>query len=114
MQLILSLPLSLLHTSAVGENTFPNAVAMTTGMDNLDFCGGSNGPYDKCPFIWKSYESSGWATAFVEDVPGLAIFNYLKKGFVKPPTTHYLRPFMLALYESTPRKVCYCMAVLNN
>jgi hypothetical protein len=35
-------------------------------------------------------------TAFLEDAPGLAIFNFEKTGFVKPPADYFIRPLMVA------------------
>lgn len=54
------------------------------------------GGLDKCPFIWKDFERSGYATGFAEDEQSIQTFNYCKQGFLKQPTTHYFRPFALA------------------
>lgn len=49
------------------------------------------------PFIWKSYERDGYATAFNEDVPDVGTFSYRLNGFKHLPTTHYMRPYYLAI-----------------
>ena len=33
-------------------------------------------PKDPCPYIWKRFSSANFVTAFIEDAPWLAIFNY--------------------------------------
>jgi hypothetical protein len=54
------------------------------------------GNLDKCPFIWKDFQNSGYATAYGEDEAKIGTFNYHKLGFLEQPTAHYLRPFTLA------------------
>jgi hypothetical protein len=96
------------YSFAVGENTFPNAVAFTTGQRGFkEACGNESTafPLDNCSFIWKDFSRSGWLTSLIEDVPYLATFNYLKVGFVLPPVDFYFRPFMLGLYKVLQRKV---------
>ena len=63
-------------------------------------------PLDGCPFIWKDFKRAGkYLTAFLEDVPHLATFNYEKIGFLRPPVDFYLRPFMLGVNKLIARKV---------
>ncbi|GBM30034.1 hypothetical protein AVEN_165603-1 [Araneus ventricosus] len=96
----------------VGDNTYPNLVALLTG--HKAYGGGlpdeSEG-FDEWPLIWKNYSSAGYDTMWAEDFPQYGLFNYLAKGFRRPPTDHYLRPFWLALEESTLLKfsshMCY-------
>lgn len=51
---------------------------------------------DKCPFIWKAFERSGYRTSFAEDDVTMGMFSHKKYGFSNQPTTHYFRPFALA------------------
>lgn len=54
------------------------------------------GKLETCPFLWKDFRDAGYVTAYGEDEASISTFNYHKKGFVKPPTDFYLRPYMLA------------------
>ena len=67
----------------IGENTFPNIMGAIGGMNpNAWPCWPSHSSkIDDCPFIWKNFSSNGYLTAFLEDAPGIAIFNYEKTGF---------------------------------
>lgn len=60
---------------------------------------------DDCPYIWKNYSDLNYITAFLEDSPGIAIFNYAKLGFVLPPADYYMRPLTVAMhkYNGWPR-----------
>ncbi|KAL7635801.1 UNVERIFIED_CONTAM: hypothetical protein RMT77_013618 [Armadillidium vulgare] len=92
----------------IGENTFPNAIALLTGNlwdddfaqkcykifeDNateLQF------PFDNCPFIWKDFKRFGYITALMEDSQVMATFHFNQAGFKMQPTDHYIRPGFLA------------------
>ncbi|XP_035229449.1 uncharacterized protein LOC118201454 isoform X1 [Stegodyphus dumicola] len=96
----------------IGDNTYPNLVALLTGREAY----GGNLPdeskgFDEWPLIWKNYSSAGYATMWAEDFASFGLFNYLAKGFRRPPTLHYLRPFWLAVEESSLLKIsshmCY-------
>lgn len=54
---------------------------------------------DDCPYIWKKFDEHNYLTAHLEDAPKIAIFNYFKTGFLKPPVDIYSRSLMLAAYE---------------
>ncbi|XP_033206967.2 uncharacterized protein LOC117166779 isoform X2 [Bombus vancouverensis nearcticus] len=84
----------------MGDNTFPNLMAILTGQNQsqaYSLCKPTV-PYmlDRCPFLWRNFRDAGYATAYGEDETALNTFNYLKMGFVEPPTDYYLRPYMLA------------------
>ncbi|XP_051166992.1 uncharacterized protein LOC127285172 [Leptopilina boulardi] len=84
----------------VGENTYPNVIPTLTGYSSEEIekiCWkNKKTPFDKCPFIWKNFSSSGYLTIFGEDACDISTFNYLKPGFRQQPTDYYLRPFCLA------------------
>ncbi|XP_051171895.1 uncharacterized protein LOC127288465 [Leptopilina boulardi] len=84
----------------MGENTFPNLMAILTGQqqtDSYDKCKPTN-PFglDHCPMLWYNFRNAGYVTAYAEDEAKISTFNYLKVGFVDPPTDYYLRPYILA------------------
>lgn len=56
-----------------------------------------DGPFDDLPIIWKDYKRKNYTTGFVEDDPIFGLFNYLAKGFEKPPTDWYPRPVWLQI-----------------
>lgn len=82
------------------DNTFPNLMAILTGrnMDTLYPICMRNTTFDDCDIIWKTYRENGMLTAYGEDEPFLNTFNYLKEGFIEPPTDVYLRPYFLSAY----------------
>ncbi|XP_076167170.1 uncharacterized protein LOC143146608 [Ptiloglossa arizonensis] len=84
----------------MADNTFPNLMAILTGQ-NQDQAITRCKPtiprrLDQCPFLWRNFRDAGYATAYGEDETGLSTFNYLKFGFIDPPTDYYLRPYILA------------------
>ncbi|XP_077490294.1 uncharacterized protein LOC144101131 [Amblyomma americanum] len=86
----------------VGDNTFPNLLALLTGQraEQVVKPGQKDKVYDDVHIVWKDFQEAGYETLFAEDYPAFALFNYLARGFTKPPTDYYLRPFWLAVYES--------------
>lgn len=54
---------------------------------------------DDCPYIWKNFSQLNYITAFLEDSPGIAIFNFAKLGFVLPPADYYMRPLAVAMHK---------------
>lgn len=84
----------------MGDNTFPNLMAIFTGKnESLAFrtCNPRKiGSLDKCNFIFFNYSAAGYVTAYAEDEAKINTFNYRKKGFVHPPTDYYLRPYAIA------------------
>jgi len=90
----------------VGENTIPNVMAALGGYSDAemrDSCFLSDQmAQDGCPYLWDRFSGANYLTALIEDAPLLAIFNYLKTGFVQQPTDFYFRPFMLAVHQHEP------------
>lgn len=86
----------------VGDNTFPNLLALLTGrrVEDVVKPGQKDKLYDDVHIVWKDFRKAGYETLFAEDFPAYALFNYLARGFTEPPTDYYLRPFWLAVYES--------------
>lgn len=74
------------------------------------------GKLDKCPFVWNDFHANGYVTSYGEDETSISSFNYNKKGFLKPPTDYYLRPYMLAAEKHLPtkKKVCVRNSVRND
>lgn len=99
------------HFNSVGSNTYPNMIAMLTGIveeginDDIDgeiklYRKFDSTFHDHLPYIWNEYEKLGYLTMFQEDKPSIAIFNYYKKGFRYWPTCLYGRGFWLKYYET--------------
>lgn len=84
----------------IGDNTFPNLMAIFTGKNESDayrICNPKKvGLLDKCNFIFYNYSDAGYVTAYAEDEAKINTFNYKKKGFANPPTDYYLRPYTMA------------------
>ncbi|CAL7941598.1 unnamed protein product [Xylocopa violacea] len=84
----------------MGDNTFPNLMAILTGQNQAQaysVCKPTvNDKLDQCPFLWHNFRNAGYVTAYGEDETALNTFNYLKMGFTEQPTDYYLRPYMLA------------------
>lgn len=88
----------------VGDNTLPNVVPILTGEYAFSekFPVKANTPFDNHPFFWNNISRMGGATMFLEDWPRINTFNIGSSGgggFRKPPTTHYMRPFYLAINQ---------------
>ncbi|KAH3699444.1 hypothetical protein DPMN_074399 [Dreissena polymorpha] len=81
----------------VGENTFPNIMALLAGNVFHGFC--DTTPCDDLPFIWKNFSAKGYATFFAEDWTGESTFENHKGGWRDPPTDHFMRPFYLAIEQ---------------
>lgn len=92
--------LTLKGYNKMDDNTFPNLMAIFTGMNSSSAykrCAPTTvGMLDKCPMIWKIFEEFGYITAYAEDEASISTFNYNKVGFKVPPTDYYLRPYVMA------------------
>lgn len=84
----------------VGENTFPNLVAILSGKTErqiYDYCHPEEFPFNTCGLIWDTFKAHGYITEYAEDFVTLNTFNYAnRRGFLKAPTDIYLRPYMIA------------------
>lgn len=93
----------------IGDNTFPNLMAMLTGLDNTQAYSRCNpktpGGLDKCDFIWHRFSAHNYVTAYAEDSYVMATFNYGKKGFTTPPVDYYMRSYQLACGDLKARTV---------
>ncbi|XP_037086787.1 uncharacterized protein LOC119107448 [Pollicipes pollicipes] len=94
--------ISMLGLNKIGLNTFPNMLALLTGLriDQVRLSLGTE-PIDDLPFIWKEFSKLGYTTMFNEDLPEIATFNYKKQGFHNTPTDYYLRPLYRAIEDSS-------------
>ncbi|KAH8418064.1 hypothetical protein KR222_011402, partial [Zaprionus bogoriensis] len=101
----------------MGDNTYPNLMAMLTGYNStrsMSVCRPKSvGGLDACRFLWKTYKEHGYMTAYAEEWGRCSTFNYNKKGFLKPPTDYYARPFILAIEKQLKKKlnfgIPYCV-----
>lgn len=92
----------------MGDNTFPNLMAIFTGRNETSaykICNPKKvGVLDKCNLIWYDYKKAGFVTAYAEDETSINTFNFNKKGFKNPPADFYFRPYMMAS-EKLPIKI---------
>ncbi|KAG5865513.1 hypothetical protein JTB14_023339 [Gonioctena quinquepunctata] len=84
----------------IDDNTFPNFNALLTGLNlkqSYSTCRPRLvGGLDQCPMIWYDFRDKGYVTAYAEDWASISTYNYEKKGFDKPPTDYYFKPYMEA------------------
>ncbi|CAG7734759.1 unnamed protein product [Allacma fusca] len=100
----------MLGYTKVGENTFPNAVAFLSGLNESSL---EKACYftpltaqDSCPYIWKDFNEAQYITAHLEDSPELNAFNRFKTGFVQQQVDFYMRPFMQNIFGPLHSKYC--------
>jgi len=86
----------------VGDNTYPNVMALLTGKlaEERPF-----GTIDRAPLLWKDFSAAGYRTLLVED--GFIenhVFNVWVDTFNDPggfrsvPTDYYFRPLSVAMH----------------
>ncbi|XP_053672941.1 uncharacterized protein LOC128723248 [Anopheles nili] len=105
----------------IDDNTYPNLMAILTGYNNslaYSVCNPKKvGQLEECPFMWKYFADSGYATAYAEDEASINTFNYHKYGFVAQPTDHYFRPVALAAEKNLSKKMknslTFCLGYQN-
>lgn len=80
----------------VGQNTFPNLMAVLKGWDEHEIsevCNEKNNYLDDfCPLIWKDFEKNGYVTGYAEDFEEYSTFYFKKMGFRNRPTDYYFLP----------------------
>ncbi|GAB1607850.1 uncharacterized protein LOC115231360, partial [Argonauta hians] len=84
----------------VGKNTLPNVIPMLTGKFLNETKWQRKDFFDSLGFIWKNYSAKHAITFLAEDRPRTGAFNYLRRGFLKPPTDFYIRPLTIALAKN--------------
>ncbi|XP_014777260.1 uncharacterized protein LOC106874152 [Octopus bimaculoides] len=90
----------------VGENTFPNILALLSGKFLSETKWRSGQVYDSLDLIWKNYSSRNAITVMAEDHPYIAAFNYVARGFRKQPTDYYFRPLTIAMKNKFRNEFC--------
>ncbi|XP_071125528.1 uncharacterized protein [Mytilus edulis] len=93
----------LLGYNKVADNTFVNIVPMTAGkyVDQLPWNESIRWtPMDNYNFIWNNYSAKGYRTFYAEDHPDIAIFDFGKSGFKKPPGDYFNRPLSIAMEKT--------------
>ncbi|XP_056637211.1 uncharacterized protein LOC130445543 isoform X2 [Diorhabda sublineata] len=107
--------ISLKGYNKIDDNTFPNLMAILTGLNNsrsYDICNPKIvGKLDKCPMIWYDFRKLGYVTAYAEDSGSINTFNYRKKGFAAQPVDYYFRPYVLGterLSKTSKDGIVYC------
>ncbi|XP_066260686.1 uncharacterized protein [Euwallacea similis] len=111
--------IELLGYNKVGDNTFPNLVAVFSGSFEEELqvtCWPkSSTHFDDCPFIWKEFQKNGYVTAIGEDCSPIATFNYLKHGFKKQPSDYYYTSFDMEMLRNIGRdKDFNCLQCLGD
>ena len=105
--------IEMLGYNKVGDNTLPNMAALLAGKylkESLDVDPNAHLPADFLPLVFRNYSERGYRIIFGEDDPDIATFNYLRKGFLKPPADYYIRPYVLAMYwEKSLRSNYFCL-----
>ncbi|RZB73460.1 uncharacterized protein BDFB_010973, partial [Asbolus verrucosus] len=91
--------ISLKGYNKIGDNTFPNVMAILSGF-NESYAYATCDPkklnkLDYCPLIWYDFRKFNYVTGYAEDEAWINTFNYRKKGFTHPPTDYYFRPYIM-------------------
>lgn len=72
---------------------------MFTGNEPLHYTESST--FDDWPFIWNTLNKDGVSTFYGEDLSRIMTFSWWGDGFKQSPTTHYFRPFWIAVDSSS-------------
>jgi hypothetical protein len=81
----------------IGDNTFPNWMAILTGKawtQIYEHCDPKKNKMSNCDTMWDKFSDLGYITAYAEDESSIGTFNYNRKGFASPPTGFYMRPYV--------------------
>ncbi|XP_069166443.1 uncharacterized protein [Procambarus clarkii] len=98
----------------VGDGTPQQLIPILTGKTELELPETRRRMGDKAqfvnayPFIWNDFKKNGYVTLYAEDQAHIGTFQYRLRGFDKPPTDHYMRPFFISAYPEfkTNPKLC--------
>ncbi|XP_064454708.1 uncharacterized protein LOC135365988 [Ornithodoros turicata] len=94
-------PFEMLGMTKVGDNTFPNCIALLTGKKGNEVnesC--SKSFFDEEDLIWKKYSQQGYYTLFLEEMSKYGLFTHFCRGFRDAPVDYYPRPLMLSVSTS--------------
>lgn len=110
----------------IGENTYPNLLALFAGAKiepfyeqdinktDIDFFAKLDSTnHDLIPFIWKSYHDLNYLSMYNEEWPFYGCFNYLKNGFRFYPAHYYSHPFWFK-YDAACERHNASKLCLNN
>lgn len=98
----------------VGYNTFPNIMAILTGLSlqSIKRVGNLKTNFlDTYNMIWKDFQRLGYVTAYAEDQANMNTFTFGKRGFKQPPTDFYFRDYTVIteqLTNSSKSSTVYC------
>ncbi|XP_064469501.1 uncharacterized protein LOC135384221 [Ornithodoros turicata] len=99
--------IELFGLTKVGPNSFPNQVAMLSGM-NYDegwrTC--ERDAIENVRFLWDTYSDMGYRTMFLEETPESGLFTMFCTGFRSAPTHYYPRLLMLGVYSTNYTDYC--------
>ncbi|KAG5896230.1 hypothetical protein JTB14_009729 [Gonioctena quinquepunctata] len=99
--------LSLQGYNKVGDNTFPNLMALLTGysMEQMRGFNYDTVKINTLQIIWDEFREAGYVTGYGEDESDINTFNYEKAGFLDPPTDFYYFPYIIAAEKLATRQV---------
>ncbi|XP_014249500.1 uncharacterized protein LOC106666665 isoform X2 [Cimex lectularius] len=91
----------------VGVNTFPNVMAMLTGLPVPP----PPHNFKNMQFLWDGFQERGAATMYAEDMPQINMFNLHGDGLLRKPTHHYAYTFWQAVEYSLTQHYSskYCL-----
>ncbi|XP_037557786.1 uncharacterized protein LOC119434799 [Dermacentor silvarum] len=89
----------------VGENSYPNLMALLTGLKDFEADEAeAAGAYDNLSsrFVWRKYAARGYRTMFLEEWTQFSLFkSFHRKGFWRAPTDYYLRHVIKLMEDLT-------------
>ncbi|CAN7949746.1 unnamed protein product, partial [Ixodes hexagonus] len=93
----------LLGYNKVGENTFPNLMALLSDRSDEEVLSMTkNRTFDNVPFMWNHFKRKGYQTVLMEDMPQLGLFIFPnRQGFQRSPTDYYPLPIVMAIDTSS-------------
>ncbi|XP_064469513.1 uncharacterized protein LOC135384232 [Ornithodoros turicata] len=99
--------IELFGLTKVGPNSFPNQLAMLSGMNYDEGCRAcKRDAMDNESFLWDTYSGMGYRTMFLEEAPEWGLFTFFCSGFRGAPTDYYPRLLMLGVYSTSYSDYC--------